>query len=141
VLAGEHPRGIAAKAGLRDGVVELYERLFFDVRDRLGAPDFIMSQVVGPKAYMGLNAQDLDVLWKLLGYVHGPDALDAAIPLGEGVFSTDVSEPVLKSQSRSKVQLRLDVLVRMEPTVPVLRAIRRLQEQLRRRQGGRRKSG
>jgi len=64
--------------------VEAFERVFFDVRDRLGRRDFVINQVVGPAIHRGLNCRDYALLWKLFGYMRGPEVLDALIATFDG---------------------------------------------------------
>ena len=60
-------------------VVAWYERLFFNVVDRLDATDWIMLKAIGTKSLIEPTESDLDVVLKLLGYFGGPLVLDAAI--------------------------------------------------------------
>jgi hypothetical protein len=48
LLAGEPPEAIAARCGLSAAAVVAYEALFFNVRDRLEATDYISLIAIGP---------------------------------------------------------------------------------------------
>jgi hypothetical protein len=135
VLAGEPPGCVAGKHGLPPGAVEHFERLFFDARPRLGHPDFIMTQVVGPRAYTGLTPADVGVLWKWLGYLYGPVVLDTLIPLGHRVFDADAArdaDAVLDRETRLVILLKMATAVRMPLTegaaLPILGLYARLLE-------------
>jgi hypothetical protein len=67
---------VAAACGLTVGAVQAYEALFFDVREYLPYPDFIVPIVVGPKLYYGITPEDVDVVLKHVGYVSGPILVD-----------------------------------------------------------------
>jgi hypothetical protein len=79
LLTREPLETIAAKSGLATEVVEAYEALFFQVRDHLQARDYILLQVIGPRAARGPRSYELDVLWKLLAYHGGPLLLDVML--------------------------------------------------------------
>jgi hypothetical protein len=79
ILAQESFPEIARKCGLMVDAVTAYERLFFAVSEHLTAPVWILTQAIGEKAFSGLTERDLDVVWKLFGYHHGPLVLDCLI--------------------------------------------------------------
>ncbi len=56
-----------------------YEKLFFNVTDRIEKPGYILHQVIGPSVHKGLSDRHYDVLWKLYGYFYGPVVLDSLI--------------------------------------------------------------
>src|SRR5262249_21163543 len=67
---------VAAACRLTVGAVQAYEALFFDVREYLPYPDFIVPVVVGPQLYYGITTEDVDVVLKHVGYVVGPVLVD-----------------------------------------------------------------
>jgi hypothetical protein len=77
VLAGQTPVAIAALCGLPPEVVEAYEALYFNVRDRLGAADYISAIVIGLVPHEGLSTTDS--LLKAFAFGHGPHVLNAVI--------------------------------------------------------------
>lgn len=79
LLTGDTCERIADRFGADAATIEAYEKLFFDVRDRLGQRSYIMHQVIGPRVYAGFSVQDLDVVWKLVAYQGGTVALDAIL--------------------------------------------------------------
>lgn len=83
-LANE-PRHVMAQAtALPSAVVEAYENLFYDVRDRLQADVFIMSSIMPPgMVRTGVPTFDVDVTYKLLAYRGGCKTLLAYAGFGE----------------------------------------------------------
>jgi hypothetical protein len=78
LLANEGHDTIARKCELTPTVVTTYHDIFFAVRNRLHARDWVMTCVVGPKAHRGqLTEEDQDVFLKLYGYNGGPRVVDA----------------------------------------------------------------
>jgi hypothetical protein len=67
---------VAAACGLSEEAVQAYEALFFDVRDHLAYPDYLIPVVVGPKLHYGITAEDVDVVLKHVGYFGGPILVD-----------------------------------------------------------------
>jgi len=60
-------------------VISLYERIFFNVNEKLKNRDYIMTCVIGPSVHSGLSDRDFDLLWKLFGYLYGPVVLNAFV--------------------------------------------------------------
>jgi hypothetical protein len=79
VLAGQAPGQVASRCGLSADAVDAFERLFFDVRDRLDAPDYIALVAIGPRLYDDATAGDPDIVLRLYGYNYGPLAVDAVL--------------------------------------------------------------
>ena len=79
LLAGEPFTRIAARTMTTPEVVCWYEKLFFNVRPCLGAPDYIANVVIGASMHHGLNDREYDLLWKLFGYFAGTHVLDFLI--------------------------------------------------------------
>ena len=76
ILARQLASDIAFKCGLATSVVEIYEELFFDVRDQLDTPGWITHQVLGPKTWEPLDRDDIEFAWKVFGYQYGAAAID-----------------------------------------------------------------
>lgn len=82
ILAGQTDREIAKELGTIPGAIDFYERVFFNVRDRLNSRSWIMRQVIGPVALRtGDATETLDphrqgICWQLFGYFGGSEALD-----------------------------------------------------------------
>jgi hypothetical protein len=79
ILARQTDHEISQISGCWPGTIEAYQALFFNVRDRIDRRDFIFNSVLGAIATNGIQAREPDLLWKLVGYVGGPHALDAMI--------------------------------------------------------------
>jgi len=67
---------VAAACGLTVEAVQAYEALFFDVREHIAFPDYLIPVVVGPKLHYGITPEDVDVVLKHVGYVGGPILVD-----------------------------------------------------------------
>jgi len=76
ILARELVAGISRKLGVSEKVMDIYGRIFFDVKDRLDAPSLITHTVIGRGVQTGLAEREYDCLWKLFGYWCGPAVLD-----------------------------------------------------------------
>lgn len=79
ILARETFSTIADKSGLPIEVVGWYERLFFNVTDRLNNKMYIFHVVLGDGIQRGMTDKDYALLWKLYGYVRGSNMLDFLI--------------------------------------------------------------
>jgi hypothetical protein len=67
---------VAAACQLTVGAVQAYEALFFDVREHIAFPDYLIPVVIGPKLHFGITAEDVDVVLKHVGYISGPILVD-----------------------------------------------------------------
>lgn len=65
----------AYSLGLPDAVVEAYENLFFNVREKLQHSQYILHCVIGEAVQRGLSEREYDTLWKIYGYYYGPHVL------------------------------------------------------------------
>lgn len=79
LLAKESFADIEAKMGIPPETVEAYERIFFDVIDRLESPSLIVHTIIGRAVQTGLAEREYDCLWKLFAYFLGPAVLDALV--------------------------------------------------------------
>ncbi len=76
LLTGESFPRIARRCHLPIAVVEAYTQLFFDVRPRLGARDWIMSHVIRCYAFNNYAGAEEGDLWKLYAAFGGIYVLD-----------------------------------------------------------------
>jgi hypothetical protein len=83
ILARQTDEEIGSKLGVPAPVVAAYEGLFFSVRVKFAATDWIMANVIGPRAYEGTTEDDVELIWKLWGFWGGPMVLDALIAHNE----------------------------------------------------------
>ena len=82
ILAGQTDDEIAELVGVMPMVVELFAGIFYDVRDRLQAPDWISASAVSRagNACWGVTlADDIWRLWRAAGYYGGPGLLNTVI--------------------------------------------------------------
>lgn len=70
---------IGFHVGVAEEIVEAYEALFFNVRDKLRHSGYIMHSVMGPSVQRGLSEREFDLLWKMYAYAYGPHMLYALI--------------------------------------------------------------
>lgn len=78
ILARMEPEALAYRADVPVAVITAYEELFFDVRRKLDNKSYIVHYVIGPEM-QNLKADSYGPLWKLFGYLSGPEVLDAII--------------------------------------------------------------
>jgi hypothetical protein len=121
VLAGQSTCEIAARLDLTADVVEAYERLYFDVRDRLGAASYIMAVVIGHTLHDGFAVGDIDTVLKVYAYGYGPNVLDVLIEELEVGGRTSTAGAMNSNLARS---VRMAITARSIPvndqTAPVL---------------------
>jgi|TARA_R110000824_G_scaffold111917_5_gene260768 hypothetical protein len=79
ILAKQSNKAIAARAGVTPDTVEWYEKVFFNVRDRLSNRDYISKQVIGPTVGSGLPNLTTEMTAKFFGYFGGPIVLDFVV--------------------------------------------------------------
>jgi hypothetical protein len=93
---------VAVRSSLPLGVVRQYELIYFNVLDRMDQADWIMSRVLKPAIFEGLNHRDYDVLWKLIAYVGGEFVLEAFLRMATNPSrptGPDGINPFCKTQS------------------------------------------
>ena len=79
LLARESYVEIGRKVGTTEYVVDAYEQLFFNIKDKLDSPGYITHKVFGRAVHNGMTARDYDCLWKMMAYWLGPYVLDAIV--------------------------------------------------------------
>ena len=77
LLAREENWTIGFKCGLAPEQVEAYECVFFNVREKLDHPAYILHSVIGPALQQSFSDRDYNVLWKLYAYYYGPHVLES----------------------------------------------------------------
>jgi hypothetical protein len=123
VLAGQAPGEIAARLGLTHDVVEAYQRLHFDVRDRLGSTGYIVGTVIAHTLHEGFAAGDIESILKVFAYGYGPVVLDTLIEVlgvgdAVGVSPAVTSNPDLTRAVRCAIAARSIPVT--ERTAPIL---------------------
>lgn len=79
ILARQTDEEVAAQCELTPQTVHWFEAVFFCVRDRLDARDWIAARVIGPGLWRGFAPEEMGQLWAYFGYNAGPLALDVII--------------------------------------------------------------
>jgi hypothetical protein len=67
---------ISKRMGISPSIVDMYEKSFFNVKDRLDCAGWVIHCVIGRSIHAGLSERDFDLLWKMFGYYSGPVAVD-----------------------------------------------------------------
>lgn len=96
ILAGETSEAIAERLGTSPAIVEAYENVFFNVRDKLHEKLYIVNVVMADSVARGVSERQYDLLWKMFGYHGGPHVLDAVIskfsPISKPQSADDVGQ-------------------------------------------------
>ena len=95
---------VAAKAGLTAATVGAYADVFFDVRPRLAAPDWVARHVLGGPDDL---RTDPGALWRWAGYVCGEVGFDAVRAVTTGVGRDRLPPGVAGRVERLVAVLRL----------------------------------
>ena len=77
LLTDRHITEIALRANMSHRAVQIYERLFFNVRDKLTKPDYILNCVIRPVLDAGTADMTTDIMWKIYAYYFGEHVLSA----------------------------------------------------------------
>lgn len=115
LLSAQDQESIAKALGITLETVALYEKIFFNVLDKLENTDYVLNCVIGPSIYAGLNDRDYDLLWKLFGYLYGPLVLETFITTTTRKFRPDTMEAVdavLSEDTRSSLQRKVAIVAR-----------------------------
>jgi hypothetical protein len=79
LLARQSPCEVARLTSFEPAVIETFEANFFDVREHLGAKDWIANQVLWPGLEASLPTEALGGALMAVGYRLGPAILDIAV--------------------------------------------------------------
>ncbi len=71
VLANISREELAEYIALTPKVIEAYEKLFFDVRDKLQAEGYVAGSILGAIVATGVDGADPDGFWKMLAFNGG----------------------------------------------------------------------
>jgi hypothetical protein len=115
LLAKQTPEQIGTMAGVDPTVIALYERVFFNVNEKLINPDYVMTCVLGPSVHAGLSDRDYDLLWKLFGYLYGPAVLDSFIHSTTTRYQPETGDEVdvcLADDARHALRRKVAVVAR-----------------------------
>ncbi len=81
LVAGQSDDEIAARCRLQSSVVKWYADLFYDVRPRLKAMDWMVRMVLGFRGTAGFQKHDVGPYWALLALSGGSIVLDHFVDL------------------------------------------------------------
>lgn len=76
LLTREDYKDIARKTAISESIISTYEKVFFNVKDRLVNRSWVVNVVVGQALQHGMNDGDYNILWKIYAYLAGPVMLD-----------------------------------------------------------------
>jgi len=83
VMADQPPSELALYLNTDEHIIETYERTFFDVRDALNNPGCIRANVLGlAVTASGTLPDSPDILWKVIAYEGGWDAVQGLFEAG-----------------------------------------------------------
>jgi hypothetical protein len=110
LLAGQSPAEIhRSMPSMPDELIACYERLCFNVTDRLADQSYIAHSVFGGR----LSTADCewDLSWKLMGYCGGSKAVDSAImPMEKADIKSEEELPGFFARSGKKVRQRQSLI-------------------------------
>lgn len=105
--------------GVSPEIVQAYEAVFFNVREKLNHKGYILHSVIGPSIQRGLSEREYDLLWKLYAYFNGPHMLDALASkfVNPGWASNpDMVSSTIQDDAIGTLKLKADIAAK---TVPV----------------------
>jgi hypothetical protein len=100
---------IAVICGLSTAAVETYHELFFDVRPRMAATDWLLRQAVGWRSAFDHAAPDLGRVWKYLAFSGGLNVLEAVIAVTTNTPLPDWMVNAFSNPAVDQARLRLSV--------------------------------
>ncbi len=115
ILANQPFHEISELTGVSFETIKLYEKLFFNVLDKLNNRDYLMACVIGPSVYAGLNDREYDVLWKLYGLCYGHRVLNSFISTTTSNFipTSDAEiNAALAEDTKAAIQRKAAVIAR-----------------------------
>jgi hypothetical protein len=92
IIAGAPKKTIAEKTGCDVAGVSLYEDVFYDIRDRLKHPLYVIQEVLMPVAGDDTSRGDYNFLWKTVAYYCDTAVLEEFI--SNAPLSTKVKETI-----------------------------------------------
>ena len=106
ILSGQPTEDIAKTMLLTPRTVELYEEVFFHVKDNYHSESWVLHNVFGPNYHLRLNEQDYELIWKGGAYYGGPFVLDEMIRkcgMGRASTPTEALAEIIKDQRRLRM--------------------------------------
>jgi hypothetical protein len=118
ILAEEPDDVIARRVGCDVDAITAYERVFYNVRERLSIKFYIVNCAIGSCVFLGLTRDDVGPIWKLYGYFFGPVLLDLMMFTLPGPRARPWPDSVPanpEERSRLLARCRLAILVQTLP--------------------------
>lgn len=119
LLTREPLASVARICRLNEGLVEWYERIFFNVLDRRESESYVYNVVLGPLFHRGFRASDTEILWKFYGFHAGPVILKAIVAQGtrqpNTVENADEIKAWVRGDCRGSVDLKASIAIRTMP--------------------------
>ena len=84
LLADDNTENIARRVNTDVEIINVYERIFFNVNERLCNRGYLAHCVLGPAVHLGFQASEYDLVWKLFALLGGPLAVDLMIDQSVG---------------------------------------------------------
>lgn len=115
IISGESSVNIARKYGASPNVIGWYERVFYDVRDRLEHEEYVVHVLLGDKHHNGMNERDYGLFWKFMAFTGGPIALNAIMTRSNSLIKPAKAEDLpqfIKDATKSMVNLKALVAAR-----------------------------
>jgi hypothetical protein len=84
LLADDSTENIARRVNTDVEIINVYERVFFNVREKLVNRGYLMHCVLGPAVHVGFQSNEYDLVWKLFALLGGPMAVDLMIDQSVG---------------------------------------------------------
>ena len=116
ILANESVHRIAAKTGFSAQVLQTYEDVFFDVRERLTQVDFILNQVIDRETRDRQDDTPYFVSWKVFGYLGGEAVLDSLMnsaPIARRPTNPDEVDAFLNQETQRSLRQKMAQAVQM----------------------------
>ena len=82
---------ISQRLGVEAGTVNLYEKLFYNVEDKLDTPGYVYHTAIGREMHRGFTEREYDKLWKWYAYAYGSCMLDSMV--GQVIDATPPDTP------------------------------------------------
>ncbi len=79
LLTGERVDVVSQRCSVPVAAVEVFTKVYFDVRDRLGHRDWIAKHAIGSGKWVGFREDELGQVLKMFAYYGGMDLLDAVL--------------------------------------------------------------
>ena len=118
LLSGQDKKDIAEKLGTEESVVDVYERVFFNVEDRLKSDAYIAHTVIGSDAVKNLSSGKVEQIWKLWAWRMGPAVVDWLVyRVEKGSMTEDPSilRDELVEDARRNIKMRGQIATHLMP--------------------------